>query len=252
MSVAIITGGASGIGAATVEKLVDENINVAIIDTDREKGQTLEKKYPSQVTYFYADVRDFKTLEESIHKIMNQFKQINYLVTCAGIYLHKTLLETENEAWENVINTNLTGTFYTLKLCLPQLLKNKNSAIIVVSSDQAILTKPASFAYAASKGAVAQMCKSLATDYAEQGLRINSVSPGTIRTPMTESIIKQWAEKDHLEPQALWEIISKEYPGKRIGFAEEVAETIYFLCSEKASFINGANIPVDGGLTAKY
>lgn len=252
MTVAFITGGANGIGAATVRQFIREGIKVLCFDRDAKAGRALQGEYSEEQCLFVpGDVRRVSELETAFRQCVEHFGGLDIIVANAGVYLHKSLLDTTEAEWDHLMDVNLKGVAFTVKTGLPYLIKQKSGSIILVASDQAIKPKTKSLAYAASKAAVAQMAKSLALDYGKYQIRANAVCPGTVKTPMTESLMADWAKKEFGgDTDALWAQIAQEYPLGRVGSPEEVAELIYFLSSDKASFMTASVYSVDGGLNA--
>lgn len=252
MSVVFITGGASGIGAASVKKFLADGYRVAFMDCNVTAAQTLLDECDSDdLLFIQGDVSCVSDIEAAVKTTHERFGRLDTVVANAGIYLHKNILAMDEAEWDEVIATNLKGVAFTVRAALPYLIEQQSGSIILVASDQALIAKGDSFAYAASKGAVAQMAKSLAVDYGKYNIRSNAVCPGTIKTAMTESIMREWAAREfNGNVDALWETIKQEFPLQRIGEPEEVAELIAFLASDSASFINGSVYSIDGGSTA--
>ncbi len=251
MSVAFITGGAQGIGAATVKKFIATDIKVAFMDYDTEAGLALQQQYqPEQILFIPGNVQKVTEIETAVKKTIKHFGSLDIVVANAGIFLHKSLLEMTEAEWDRIIDINLKGAIFTIRAALPHLIQNGSGAIVIVASDQCFIAKQNCPAYAASKAALGQITKNLAVDYATDGIRVNAVCPGAIDTPMMRQIIKDWAAADNCPEQEVLQRISNDYLPKRIGKPDEVAELIYFLASEKASFITGSLYPIDGGITA--
>jgi NAD(P)-dependent dehydrogenase (short-subunit alcohol dehydrogenase family) len=249
-----ITGGASGIGAATVRYFFQKGWNICFIDTQKNKAELLLESlgYPKRVSYFYADVRNYQALLDAVKQGVEAHGYFNAVFANAGIHLHADILSATLEEWKRIIDVNLTGVFYTIKATLPILLKNKKGAIVMMGSDQSLVAKKNSFAYGASKGAIGQMTKSLALDYAKHNIRVNCVCPATIDTPLTHKILQAYADKYYQGDLAkVMNLEAAEFPLGRIGYPEEVAKTVYFLVSDNASYITGTLLPIDGGYTAQ-
>ncbi len=250
----LITGGASGIGAASVRRFYQSGMNIVFIDKDETMAQTLLSEFDDsdRVKFFPCDISQSKCLKEVINKAVDKFGGIDILFANAGYHFNATVLETSDEEWNDIISINLGGVFRAVKYTLPYIIKKGGGSIVLMGSDQSFVGKKSSFAYGVTKGAIGQMTKSLALDYADKNIRVNCVCPATIDTPLSQKALKGWAKREfdgdlgkayHLE--------AKEHPLGRIGNAEEVAEAVYFLASEKASFITGTLLPVDGGYTAQ-
>ena len=249
-----ITGGASGIGAATVIFFLKKSWNVCFIDSDESKSKALLKELgnPQELSYFYADVRDYENIVKAVECSVEKYGTIDALFSNAGIHLSADILSTSFEDWQKVIDTNLKGTFNTIKATLPILLNNTKSSIVLMGSDQSLIGKKHSFAYGATKGAIGQIAKSLALDYAQDNIRVNCVCPATIDTPLSAKVLQSYADTHYNgNIEKVMQLEASEFPLGRIGECNEVAQAVYFLVSDASSFITGTLLPVDGGYTAK-
>lgn len=249
-----ITGGASGIGASTVQYFFQKGWNVSFIDIDEPKAQTLIKSLgsPSEVSYFIADVREITALIQAVRNTIKTYGTIDTVFANAGVHHSANILSTSYELWQEIIDINLTGTFHTLKATLPELIHNNTGSIILMGSDQSIIAKKNSFTYGATKGAIGQLTKSLALDYAQNNIRVNCVCPSTIDTPLSRKALQNYADRScegNMEEVMVLE--ASEFPMGRIGQPDEVAKVVYFLASESASYITGTLLPIDGGYTAQ-
>lgn len=250
----LITGGASGIGAASVRRFYQSGMNVIFIDRDERMAHILLSEFDDseRIKFFPCDVSQSKYLKDVIDKGADRFGGIDILFANAGYHFNATVLETSDEEWEDILSVNLGGVFHAVKYTLPYMLKNGRGSIILMGSDQSFIGKKRSFAYGAIKGAIGQMTKSLALDYADKNIRVNCVCPATIDTPLSQKALKGWAQREfNGDLEKVYQLEAKEHPLGRIGNAEEVAEAVYFLASENASFITGTLLPVDGGYTAQ-
>ncbi len=243
----VIIGGTSGIGRATVELFLEAGAKVFFSGRDEVKGKTeetaLKKKYKDNVIFIRCDIFNETEVQE-LAKVIENSGGCDVLVNNAGILLGSKLHETTTEDWNQVINVNQNGIYHTSKYFIPQMIEKQRGSIINTSSVSGLYGDYDCCAYNTSKGAVSNMTKSMALDYAKDNIRINAVCPGSIRTPMyhacADAIGKEKCEK----------MFTKTYPIGRIGEPIEVAKVILFLASDMASFITGTNIPVDGGLSA--
>ena len=237
----VITGGTSGIGLATAKKFLSENFNCILVGRSEEKFLQIKSELQGNFKFVSADVGKISDCEKVLRETLKNFGVANILVNSAGIYLEGAITSVTEEDFDKIFSTNVKGTFFMSKIFTQELIKTKG-AIVNISSDAGFHGNYFCALYAASKGAVIAFTKSLALELANFSVRVNCVAPGDILTPLTETQLKISGEKiSDLE---------KFYPLGRIGKAEEVAEAIYFLASEKANFITGEILKVDGGLTA--
>ncbi len=219
---AIVTGGASGIGAATVELLRAGGARVVVLDRQGERP---------------CDVTD----EDAIVEHLAGLRQVDVLVTCAGTALRKSVHEQDAAGWDQVFAVNVKGAFLAAKHALP--LMRRGSAIVHVASVVAVTGFRQRAAYSASKGAIVALTRNMALDYAPQGIRVNCVCPGFVRTPFIQPILDDAERTTRL---------AALHPLGRIGEAEEVAKSICFLASDDAAWITGQALSVDGGLSAGH
>lgn len=251
--VAFITGGANGIGRATVKKFIAENINVVFFDNNEKQGKQLTEELATEKCLFIpGDVRNINELNIAVEKTIQHFGHLDIMVPCAGIYCHKNAIKINETEWDEVIDINLKAVAFTVKAVLPHFIERNRGNIVLMGSDQSSIAKKNSFAYTISKGGITQMAKSLALDFAKYNIRVNAVCPGTVRTSLTETLINTAAAKNQqYTSAAIWEMINQEIPLGRYGQPEEIAELIYFLTSEKASFMTGSVVNIDGGFTVQ-
>lgn len=240
----LITGGATGIGAATAKLFASLHANVIVLDI-AEVNSPVEN-----IEYIYCDVSNFNALKEIIQKI-SQNKTIDYAFINAGIHVAGTIEETTIEEIDRVLSVNFKGIFYTLKCILPIMKKQNQGCIVLTGSDQSFIGKPKNAIYGASKAAIAQLTKNAAIDYATFNIRVNCICPGTIETPLYHQALDLWSKETRVPIENLYALLNNANPMKRIGQPEEVAQVVAFLCSDQASFVNGALIPIDGGYTAQ-
>lgn len=244
-----ITGGAAGIGAATVRKFAGEGWNVLFSDIDAEAGKALESELPGTL-FAEADTRFRERLEAVAALGVERFGSLNAVFANAGIHRKNTVLDISDEEFDLVVKTNIYGTANTLRAAVPAIIASGGGSVVLNASDQSFIGKRASFAYGLTKGAIAQMAKSAALDLAPYRVRVNAVCPGTVRTGIVDGIFSRLSAAtgrpvaDYLADEA------SEFPLGRICEPEEVASLVYFLASENAGFITGSLFPIDGGITA--
>jgi len=236
----IITGGSSGIGLSIVKLFLENDYLVFNLDLS-----------PSPLGEFYScDV----TNTEQVTAIINRISQkhiIDVLVSNAGIHFSANIENTSEADFDKVLNINVKGAYAAVKAVLPNMKMNENGAIILMSSDQALIAKHNSFAYNLSKCALASMAKTTALDYATFNIRANAVCPGTIETPLYHQAIDNYCQNSGADKAEVHCNEEKSQPLNRLGQPEEVAELVLFLASDKAKFITGSLQVIDGGYTAQ-
>jgi 2-keto-3-deoxy-L-fuconate dehydrogenase len=246
--VAIVTGAASGIGAASARLFAAEGARVALVDLDKEGlGQVaaaIEAKGGTAIT-LPADVSNDAATAAGVAQVMERWGRIDVLMTAAGISLGGTVDVVEEAAWDRTFAVNVKGTYLWVHYAIKPMIAAKSGAIVTVGSQLAQSSLGTNAAYIASKGAIASFTKTIAVDHAPQGIRVNALMPGVIDTPMpARSLLRQ---KDPDAARAFWK---QRHPMGRIGQPEEVARAALFLASEDSSFITGTLLFVDGGWTA--
>ena len=243
-----ITGGSTGIGAACVRKFAREGWNVAFMDINAEEGTKLAQE--TGALFVEGNTRRREDLDRAVAAACGRFGGLDSVVANAGIHRCNTMLDISEEELDLMIDTNIKGTVHTLRAAVPCLPEHGGS-VVINASDQCYVGKPNSFGYGLTKGALGQITKSLAIDLGPKGIRVNAVCAGTIRTPLTEKLFQSFADITHGgDASAYWKTEAGLYPLGRVGEASEVAELMYFLASDAASFMTGGLYLVDGGLTA--
>jgi NAD(P)-dependent dehydrogenase (short-subunit alcohol dehydrogenase family) len=238
---ALITGGASGLGRATADRMLRSNANVVIADYSQAGQQVadeLDKKYEMSCKFIRTDVSSEADVKAAVEFAVATFGQLNIVVCSAGIGGANNAIAEETLAnWEKVNAIDYTGVMLANKYAIMQFLKQgKGGVICNLASMFGLVAVPTNVAYSAAKGGVVNLTKSAGTAYASQGIRVNCVCPGVINTPLVPEVQKEAYRKVH--------------PMHRIGEDFEIASIITFLCSPNARFITGAAIPVDGGYTS--
>lgn len=233
--VAIVTGAASGIGRATVLRFAAEGARVAAIDLDE---QAVRKAVGSQPLAIAADIADAGDVSAAVAKTKEAFGKVDVLAHFAGITRDAMSWKMELDAWDDVLRVNLTGTFLMAREVAREMRERGEGGSIILTSSRSYLGNVGQANYAASKGGVVSLMRTMALEYGKSGIRVNALAPGYIETPMTAVI-----------PEKLRELAIETTPMKRAGSPQEVASVALFLASDDASYVTGVVLAVDGGRT---
>ncbi len=240
--VAIVTGGASGIGQATVEEFAKEGARVAIFDINVERGRGVQAALEAQgrtVSFHQVDVSDDVACRQAVNAVQAHWGRVDYLVNNAISFLAKGLDVTPAD-WERSLGVNVRGMANMVQACHPYQRGGHGAAIVNIASISAHIAQPNRWTYNATKGAIVTLTKCQALDLAPDGIRVNCISPGWIWTPE----VAKAAQGDREKWEPIW---GKFHMLRRLGEPREVARAIVFLCSEDASFITATELNVDGG-----
>ncbi len=239
--VAVITGGARGIGKSAVVKFCQEGAKVVIWDLREDEGLNLEKEL-NQKGYFCkfqkVNVTNFQSVEDATKQIINELNQIDILINNAGITRDATLLKMTEEQWQQVLDVNLTGVFNCTKAIAPFMIEKGKGKIINTSSVVALYGNFGQSNYVATKSGIIGLTKVWARELGRKGINVNAVAPGFIETEMVQMM-----------PEKILQMMKEKTPLGRLGKPEDIANAYLFLASEEADFINGAVLNVDGGIT---
>ncbi|MCL5005832.1 MAG: SDR family oxidoreductase [Acidobacteria bacterium] len=245
-SVALVTGGAKGIGKASGASMLRKGASVVFFDTDREaleKTAAELKSISEKLGYYAGDICRPDDGRAAVKMAVDQFGGLDILVNCAGIQTWGDVLTTSEEVWDRTMNINLKGHWLMSKSAVPEMLKRGKGSIVNISSAQGLASQTNVMAYVTSKHAMIGLTRSMAVDLASRGVRVNCVCPGTVDTPMIRHTISL-----DPDPPKLEDILNKMHPLGRIGKPEEIGEVVAFLASDGASFMTGSIVTVDGGL----
>ncbi len=247
--VAIITGAASGIGRASALKFAREGASVVAVDGQREANEetaTAIRAEGGKATAVQADVTDAAAVQRMVEAATGEYGRLDILFNNAGISVGGTILEMDEETFDRLFAVNVKGVFLGCKAAIPVMVAQGGGVILNTASQLGTVGSRASVAYPATKGAVIQLTRCLALDHAPDGIRVNSICPGPIDTPMVHRL--RQASGD---PEAAMRSRIERIPLGRIGEAREMADVAAYLCSDEASFITGTAILADGGWTAQ-
>ena len=232
----LITGATGGIGYALVKRFVSLNASVLATGTKNEKLDSLKKEFPS-INILKFDISDHSKVEEFIENVHSQLVGLDILINNAGINMDNLSLRMKENEWQKVIDINLGSTFLLCKYAIKKMLKKKYGRIVNITSIVGHTGNLGQANYAASKAGIIGMTKSLAIEYAKKNITLNCVSPGFIKTNMTENILEN-----------VKAMLTSRIPMAKLGSGEDVANSVAFLSSEAASYITGETIHVNGGM----
>jgi NAD(P)-dependent dehydrogenase (short-subunit alcohol dehydrogenase family) len=247
--VAIVTGGAAGIGRACALALAREGARVAVADVDEAGGVETASAIRAdggEAFFRRADVGVTADMRELVQEAAGRWGRLDVLVNNAGVAISGSVTEISEEDWERVLSVNLSGVWRGMRFAIPEMLKTGGGSVINTSSVQSVVGFRGWAGYAASKGGINGLTRQAAVDYADRGIRVNAVLPGTILTPMNERILATAPDPSEVERDWL-----SLHPVGRLGQPEEVAALVVFLASDESSFITGELIRVDGGLVVR-
>ncbi len=241
--VAVVTGGASGMGEATCHELGRRGHKVAVLDLNSEAAQRVAEDLRAdgvEAVGIAVDVSDRVSVEDAFAKVRSEFGPVHILVTSAGVVDFAAFTDITVDSWQRLIDVNLTGTFHCCQVAVPDMLAAGWGRIVMISSSSAQRGSPGMAHYAASKGALLSLTKSLAREYGPAGITVNNVPPSGIETPMQH----QSQAAGNLPPN---EQMAASIPVGHLGTGDDIAAAVGFLCSPEAGFITGQTLGVNGG-----
>lgn len=247
--VALITGGGTGVGKATAILFAQQGANVII--TGRRENILKEAADEAQaksldIDYFVSDITKEHECKSAIDLAVDKFGQLDILFNNAGILYKEITHQTSTEQWMNTFNINVRGMYLMSKYAIPYMLEQSYGVIVNNSSILGLKASPGFAAYNSSKGAVNQLTRSMALEYADKGIRVNALCLGTVYTPLVDDMFEQWGDKEQAEERYI-----SVHPIGRLAQPEEAAHAVLFLCDDKVGFMTGSMLSVDGGLSAK-
>ena len=238
----VVTGGGRGMGEHTARAFMREGANVAVLDTDASAGAAVAREAGERGLFIQCDVSNADQVADAFARIEQTFGGVDFLINNAGILRYSTVTETTDEEWDQVIGVNLKSAFLCARAALPSMQKRGGGVVVNMSSVQAFLSQQRVGPYTTAKTALLGLTRSIAVDYAPT-IRCVAVCPGTVDTPMLQDAIEQSPDPDEVRREC-----EDMHPLKRVGKPQEIAELIVFICSDKAPFITGQAIRIDGGL----
>lgn len=240
--VVLITGAARGMGAAHVRKFVENGAKVVFTDVLEQEGQALEQELEGKATFFKLDISNAAQWQQVVKDTEVLFGPIHILVNNAGISIKGSILELTEQQYRKVLDVNQLGVFHGMQAVVPSMKKVQDGAIINISSILGIAARADSLAYVSTKFAIRGMTKVAALEFVADGIRVNSVHPGSIKTALTPTVYPTEEAMQERE---------REIPLQRFGKVEDVAALVAFLASNEASYITGSEFVIDGGVLAK-
>ncbi len=252
--VALVTGGSSGIGRGAANELARQGASVVVHGLSIGEANLVVQEIRiagGTAVAAAGPIDDPETAQAAVALALTQYGQLDVLVTSAGIQRYGTALDTPIEVWDEVFNVNVKGVFLACKAALPEIRKSEAGAIAIIASVQASATQANVAAYTSSKGALLSLARAMAVDEGPHGVRVNSISPGTIDTPMLRNTARLLSDGSPTGMQALVDNWGSAHALQRTGTIQELGAVISFVTSPRASFMTGDDIRVDGGLLAR-
>jgi len=247
--IAIATGAGNGIGRGVALRLAAEGAAVGILDCDEEACRRVTRQIINEggrAIALIADVSDAVVVERAIQELTATFGPPTLAVHAAGIMPTGTILETSESDWDRAHSINVKGAYLVCREVIPHMQKAGIGSIILMASITGVNGLPGLAAYSSTKGALIALARALAIDHAREGIRVNSIAPGTIDSPMLHEFVATQSD-----PVLIRKVFDEVQPRGRVGTIDEVVNVVAFLASEQSSLISGVNLPVDGGMSIK-
>jgi len=245
--VAVITGGASGIGRTTAEKFVEEGAIVAVIDRSTgsfEEFENFLKENRGKIYPFCADITIEADVKQVMADIVSQLGRIDILVNCAGIFCEGDIRQTSYESWRKIMDVNLDGMFLCSKYAVEDMVKNGNGVVINIASEAGVSAIANQMAYNTSKAAVIMLTKCIAVDNALKGVRANCVCPGRVHTPLVQKLLDEAENTEELLAK-----LSHDRPMMRMGTSKDIAYACLNFATDEMEYATGSVLSIDGGYT---
>jgi NAD(P)-dependent dehydrogenase (short-subunit alcohol dehydrogenase family) len=246
---AVITGGGKGLGAAIAARLAQSGMNVVIADIDEDAARRTSDELRAAghtSEWETCDVTQEGEVAALVESVVERHGALHHLVLSAAIETRARLVDTSDDDWGRILDVNLKGPFLCMKHAIPRIAAAGGGSVVLMGSVLGFIGQPSYSAYCASKGALANLMKQAAIEHAADAVRVNLVSPSATDT----GLFMRMAEGTG-DPQAIIDMVTRNNPMRRLGTAEEIAETVAFLCSPGAAYLSGAVIPLDGGMAAR-
>jgi len=248
--VVIITGGAAGIGRGIAECFAENRAHIVIADYNEQDGRETEQflqKMGVEAQYINANVASEHDVARVVEQTLSRWGHIDVLVNNVGTHLYKSMLDISEQEWDRLMSVDLKGYFLMSKHVLPAMIERKKGSIVQIASVHANMSTKHFTVYSAAKGGVTALTRSMAAEYAEHGIRVNAVLPGWTRNKSSDEALTRCTEE---EKQQLLQQWGSKIPIGRIAEPKEIGHVVAFLASDKASYMLGACVAVDGGLTS--
>lgn len=247
--VALVTGAGNGIGRGVALRLAREGVAIGVLDSDGDSCRRVADEIEAscgKAVPLHSDVSDSAAMVRAVEQLADHLGPPTLAVHSAAIMPMGTILETTDAQWDRVYEVNVRGAYLMCREVLPHMLRARKGSIVLISSIAGLNGLPGLAAYSSTKGALISFARALAIDHARDGIRVNSIAPGTIDSPMLQTVVAEQAD-----PEETRRAFDEVQPRGRIGTIDEVANLVAFLASDASSLISGAAVPADGGMSIK-